>query len=189
MVFIFVCVFSVMGQEKKAPALLNALIGRSVSVETDGGHGTGVVVIKGIVLTNFHLLNAGSGIKVDGKEATILKADPKNDLLLLAADTAQVTPLVLALEITQDEEVIVVGNPLGHKRMISRGRVIDITESKIYIDAHIFLGSSGSGAFNADGALIGIVVAIEGGEGDGFPFGIVIPALTIYKFFPKRLAQ
>lgn len=179
---VFALVANVVGKDDP---FLSKLLARSVSVETNEGHGTGVVISSGVVLTNFHLLHTGSDVKVNGKDAKLLQVDPKNDLLLLSADTAPVIPVVFAEEISQDEEIVVIGNPLGHKSMISRGRIIDIDRGKLYIDAHVFLGSSGGGVFNTKGELVGVVVGIEGGTGDGFPFGIVISSFTISDFLPK----
>lgn len=182
-VLAFALAFSLSG--KDFPMLLGGPASRSVIVATTHGHGTGVIVAKGFVISNFHVLKPGSGVKVDGKDAVVVKADPLHDLILLAVETIDVPALTLTDQISQDDEIVVIGNPLGHKRMISRGRIIDITDGKIYIDAHIFLGSSGSGVYNPKGALIGIVEAIEGGDGDGFPFGVVISARDVANFLMK----
>jgi S1-C subfamily serine protease len=181
---VFALAFDLVG--KDAPMLLGGPASRSVVVATTDGHGTGVIVSKGFVISNFHILKAGSGVRVDGRDAVVVKVDPLHDLVLLAVETIDLPTLILTNEISQDDEIVVIGNPLGHKRMISRGRIIDITNGKIYIDAHIFLGSSGSGVYNSKGALIGIVEAIEGGDGDGFPFGVVISAGDVARFLMAK---
>ena len=177
--FVFVLVFSLMAyaeQPLRGPLL------RSVTVKTDEGQATGVILKKGFVLTNFHVLHTYSGVKVDGKEACIVKADPKNDLLLLAVETDDVPTLFPAHVITQDDKIVVIGNPLGHKEMILHGRITDIADNKIYIDAHVFFGSSGSAVYNEKGELVGLVRGIEGEEDDGFPYGVVIPVDIVLRF-------
>ncbi len=155
---------------------------RSVTIKTNKGQATGVILRKGFVLTNFHVLHTYSDVKVDGKEARIVKADPKNDLLLLAVETDDVPTLFPAHIITQDEKIVVIGNPLGHKEMILHGRITDIADNLIYIDAHVFFGSSGSAVYNERGELVGIVRGIEGEEDDGFPYGVVIPVDIVLHF-------
>lgn len=164
---------------------LNELLSRSVIVQTSEGRGTGVIISKGIILTNAHLFHEDVDIMVNDKKAVVLKKDLESDLMLLFAETASVPPLSFANTIMQDDEIVVVGNPLGHTGMVTRGHVIDITAGKIYIDAHIFFGSSGGGVYNSHGELVGVVVGIEGGTGDGFPFGIVIPSSVISDFLLK----
>ena len=166
-------------------AFLNELLARSVIVQTSEGRGTGVIISKGVILTNAHLFHEDVEITVNGKKAAVLKKDSERDLMLLFAETASLPSLTLANTITQDDEIVVVGNPLGHTGMVTRGHIIDITASKVYIDAHIFFGSSGGGVYNSQGELVGVVVGIEGGTGDGFPFGIVIPSSVIIDFILK----
>lgn len=169
----------------KKAMFLNELLARSTIVQTSEGRGTGVIISKGIVLTNAHLFHEDVEIRVNNKKATVLKKDMDRDLMLLSVETAPVHSVTLARNVVQDDEIVVVGNPLGHTGMVTRGHVIDITAGKIYIDAHIFFGSSGGGVYTPQGELVGVVVGIEGGTGDGFPFGIVIPSSVISDFLLK----
>jgi len=155
---------------------------RCAYIETDNGHGTGVIVAKDLVLTNFHMLETRSDIMVNGKIAKILKVDPKNDPCLLNVDTAQISPVDLAEKITQDEEIVVIGNPMDHHGLIARGRVVDLADGQVFIDARIFFGSSGSGVYNSKGQMVGIVSAMQGSVGAGFPYGVVVPSFVIMKF-------
>ncbi len=169
------------------PSLLSRLHARSISVETKKGHGTGIVVAQGFVLTNFHLLHSGYAVTVNKKSAQIVKVDPLNDLALLATNTGNIAPITIAKTAIQDERIIVIGNPLDHKGMVVRGRITAIDDDgTIYIDAHVFFGNSGGGMYNLKGQLVGVVRGIEGEEGDGFPYGVVIPASTVRKFLEKR---
>ena len=134
------------------------------------------------MLTNFHVLHVGQEVKVNGKIAKIVRVDPVNDLCLLAVATRKVDALTFAEKVSQDEEVVIYGNPLGHKDVILHGRIIDIADNRFYTDAHVFSGSSGSGVYNLKGEFVGIVSAIEGKENFGFPYGVIVTAKTVYEF-------
>jgi S1-C subfamily serine protease len=157
-------------------------IGRCVSIKTDHGSATGVVIGQNLVLTCFHNLQTDSDIKVNGVIPKILKVSPKNDLALLEVKTPYVSPIEMAETIRQDEEVFIYGNPMGHLGTILRGRIVDLADGKVYVDAHVFFGSSGSGMYNSKGQLVGIITEMQGREGYGMPFGIAVPSFTIFKF-------
>ena len=169
------------------PTLLSRLHARSTSVETKEGHGTGIIVARGFVLTNFHLLHSGYAVTVNKKVARIVKVDPLHDLALLATGTGNISPVTIAKTAAQDERIIVIGNPLDHKGMVVRGRITTIDDDgTIYIDAHVFFGNSGGGMYNLKGQLLGVVRGIEGEEGDGFPYGVVIPSSVVRKFLEEH---
>lgn len=159
---------------------------RNVLVQTEDGRGSGVLIASNLVLTCFHLVSVGSDLRVNGKPAIILKVDPKNDLMLLTAEVGYASILELAQSGNMDEEIIIYGNPLKHLGMVLRGRIVDIDGGFVYTDAHIFFGSSGGGAYNKKGELIGIVSAIETKVPYGSPYGIIIPAPTIFDFLVKK---
>lgn len=161
-------------------------LNRTVSVSTDEGRATGMIVATNLVLTNFHVLHTGSDVKVNGVVATIVKADTKNDLLLLLVPTKNFEVVGFAPKVSQDEQIIILGNPLGHKNVILRGRIIDIADGKFYTDAHVFFGSSGSGVYNLKGELVGLVSAIEGKEGAGYPYGVIVPVSKIMQFLANE---
>lgn len=182
------CSLFLTATEKPIP-LVKKLLARCVSVESSEGHGSGIIVAQGFVLTNFHVLHSGSDIKVNGKRADIVKVDLKNDLTLLSTETIFVAPLELAKEINLDDEVVCVGNPLAHKGMVSRGRIVAIdSNGTAFTDAHLFFGSSGGGVYSVSGELIGIVRGIEGKAGDGFPYGIIVPSSVIRTFLHTKRA-
>lgn len=191
----FICVVLIfMGQKKETPKVsavpeqvfTNSGMARNVFIETDNGFGTGVIISQGAVLTCFHNLQATSEVKVNGVIPKILKVSPKYDLILLGITTSKVSPIEMATLTTQDEEVVVYGNPLGHRGTILRGRIIDLVNDKIYIDAHVFFGSSGGGVYNKKGQFVGIVSGMEGEKGFGMPFGVVIPSYTVFKFLEEK---
>lgn len=194
-VIAFICLVAAFGlrAQGKQASFLERLLSRSVTVETEEGHGAGVIMSSGFVLTNFHLLHSRTEITVAGKPAHVVKIDPKNDLLLLATETPSFPLLKIAQQINLDQEIACVGNPLEHTGMITRGRIIALDNDSVYTDAHLFFGSSGGGAYNLDGELVGIVRGIEGKSGDGFPYGVIVPASVVRAFIesprPKDISS
>jgi S1-C subfamily serine protease len=165
---------------------INSLLVRSVSIETDVGAGTGIILAKDLVLTNFHLFHENSVMRVNGQVAVVVKADEINDLLLLHTNTTSVHQVSFSKKIKPDERIVAIGNPLGHVGMIVHGRITAINEDIVYIDAHVFFGSSGGGVYNTSGELVGVVRSIEGYTGEGFPYGVVISAKTVIKFLESK---
>jgi S1-C subfamily serine protease len=144
--------------------------------------GTGVVIVdKGIILTNLHVVAGGDRLGVvffDGteSEATVLGVQPENDLAVIQAKTLPDDLVPATLRGTGDlapgDEVIAVGFPFGigptttsgvvsGLRRIHRSRdgTRDIV-NLIQFDAAANPGSSGGPLVTADGEVVGIVTAI-----------------------------
>jgi len=155
--------------------------------------GSGVIIdAEGHVLTNEHVVGGASRIKVslqDGREldATLIGADPNNDLAVLEIATAEKLPWVApgsSADLLVGEPVIAIGNPFGLSNTVTTGvisaldRSIRASEDRSYYgflqtDASINPGNSGGPLLNAEGTLIGINTAIyQGAEGIGFAIPI-----------------
>ncbi len=144
--------------------------------------GSGVVIVdKGIILTNLHVVAGAGRVKVvfaDGLEsdATIVALQPENDLAVLQAATIPDDLVPATLRSTADlvpgDEVIAVGFPFGIGPSASAGvvsglrRTFQSPEGKrlltnlIQFDAAANPGSSGGPLVTTDGAVVGIVTAI-----------------------------
>jgi serine protease Do len=155
--------------------------------------GSGVIIdAEGHVLTNEHVVGRASRIKVslqDGREldATLIGADPNNDLAVLKVETAEKLPFVApgsSADLLVGEPVIAIGNPFGLSHTVTTGvisaldRSIRASEDRAFYgfmqtDASINPGNSGGPLLNAEGSLIGINTAIyQGAEGIGFAIPI-----------------
>jgi serine protease Do len=155
--------------------------------------GSGVIIdAEGHVLTNEHVVGRASRIKVslqDGREldATLIGADPNNDLAVLRIETDEKLPFVRpgsSADLLVGEPVIAIGNPFGLSHTVTTGvisaldRSIRASEDRAFYgflqtDASINPGNSGGPLLNAEGALIGINTAIyQGAEGIGFAIPI-----------------
>jgi S1-C subfamily serine protease len=152
------------------------------SGDIEQGIGTGVVIVdKGLILTNLHVVAGAEKVKVtfsDGLEsdATIVSLQPENDLAVLKAQQVPDDLAPATLRSTKDlvpgDEVVAVGFPFGIGPSVSSGVVSGLKRefrspqgkrvltNLIQFDAAANPGSSGGPLVTADGAVVGIVTAI-----------------------------
>jgi S1-C subfamily serine protease len=146
------------------------------------GVGTGVVIIdKGVILTNLHVVIGAERIKVrfdDGteSEATLIGARPEHDLAVLQAKTIPDDLVAATLRSTADlaigDQVVAVGYPFGIGPSASSGVVSGlkreyhspegkrILTNLIQFDAAANPGNSGGPLVTAGGEVVGIVTGI-----------------------------
>jgi S1-C subfamily serine protease len=144
--------------------------------------GTGVVIVdKGVILTNLHVVQGVETIKVefsDGLEstATVTGVQPENDLAVLQAHTIPDDMIAATMRSTQDllpgDEVLAVGFPFGIGPSASTGVISGLKRSfrspegkqamtnLIQFDAAANPGNSGGPLVTMDGQVVGIVTAI-----------------------------
>jgi S1-C subfamily serine protease len=150
--------------------------------DVEQGVGTGVVIIdKGVILTNLHVVSGADRIKVifsDGLEssASISGVQPENDLAVLQAAKIPDDMIAATMRSTSDlapgDKVLAVGFPFGIGPSASGGvvsglkRVFRSPEGKqemknlIQFDAAANPGNSGGPLVTMDGEVVGIVTAI-----------------------------
>ena len=150
--------------------------------------GSGVVIdADRHILTNEHVVGQASRIRItlaDGREfdATLIGADPNNDIAVLRAETEEKLPWIplgTSRELMVGEPLIAIGNPFGLASSVTTGVVSALDRSIrsqtrvfhgfIQTDASINPGNSGGALLDAEGRLIGINTAVyNGGQGIGF---------------------
>jgi S1-C subfamily serine protease len=146
------------------------------------GVGTGVVIVdKGIILTNLHVVAGAESIQVtffDGLEspATVTGVQPENDLAVLQAQKLPDDLIPATMRSTADlqpgDQVAAVGFPFGIGPSVSAGVVSGLNRSfrspegkqelgnLIQFDAAANPGNSGGPLVNMNGEVLGIVTAI-----------------------------
>ena len=163
------------------------------------GIGSGVVIVdKGVILTNLHVVHGAERVQVvfaDGteSEATVIGLQPENDLAVLQAKTIPDDLVPATLRSTRDlamgDEVIAVGFPFGIGPSVSAGVVSGLKreyrspEGKrlltnlIQFDAAANPGNSGGPLATMDGEVVGIVTAIlnPGDQGVFIGIGFAVP--------------
>jgi hypothetical protein len=152
------------------------------------GQGSAVVIDKGKLVTNCHVLAKGKTANVRRKnvmyEAKLEHADPARDLCILeVADfNAPVVQLRSVTELRVGERVYAIGNPKGYEVTLSEGLVSGLRDewrdkptdiNVIQTSAPISHGSSGGGLFDAEGRLIGITTS---GRMDAQNINFAVPA-------------
>jgi serine protease Do len=162
--------------------------------ETVQSLGSGVLIdANRHILTNEHVVSRASRIRVslaDGTEfdATLIGADPNNDIAVLKADTDKHLPWLepgRSNDLMVGESVIAIGNPFGLSNTVTTGVISALnrsirTEGRVYhgflqTDASINPGNSGGPLVNAEGELIAINTAVYGrAQGIGFAIPIDI---------------
>ena len=155
--------------------------------------GSGVIIDggRGLILTNSHVIQKASTIKVVLKderefEARIVGADPDSDLAVLKIETKEDLPAVdmgSSDDLMIGETVIAIGNPFGFSHTVTTGVISAVNRSIrseervfrefIQIDASINPGNSGGPLLNINGELIGINTAIYA-KAQGIGFAIPI---------------
>ena len=156
--------------------------------------GSGFIVdASGIVVTNNHVVEHGTDIKVTLQsgatlDAKLLGTDPKTDLAVLKINSDKPLPAVpLGDSDTAKvgDWVIAVGNPFGLGGTVTAGivsaRARDIGagpyDDFLQVDASINPGNSGGPTFNTKGEVIGINTAIYSPNGGGnVGIGFAIPS-------------
>jgi len=150
--------------------------------DTETAVGSGVVIVdKGIILTNVHVVAGARRVKVvfaDGSEsdARVVGMQPEDDLAVLQAATVPDDLVPATLRSTKDlapgDEVVAVGFPFGIGPSVSDGVVSGLRRefqspqgkrlltNLIQFDAAVNPGSSGGPLVTTDGAVVGIVTAI-----------------------------
>ncbi|SFB80963.1 Trypsin-like peptidase domain-containing protein [Polaromonas sp. OV174] len=156
--------------------------GKNDKDDVERSVGTGVVIVdKGIILTNLHVVRDAETIKVtfsDGLEslATITGVQPENDLAVLQAhkipDDLMAATMRSTADLAPGDQVLAVGYPFGIGPSATAGvisglqRTFRSPEGKqqmtnlIQFDAAANPGNSGGPLVTMDGEVIGIVTAI-----------------------------
>ena len=161
------------------------------------GAGSGVIISKdGYILTNHHVIEDATTINVrltNGKtyEAKVIGSDSVVDIALIKIEENDLTTATFgdSAKISVGQTSIVIGNPLGRLGGTVTDGIISALDREIKIDgktmnllqtnAAINPGNSGGGMFDANGNLIGIVVAktaysSSGDSAEGLGYAIPI---------------
>jgi Do/DeqQ family serine protease len=157
--------------------------------------GSGVIVDPaGLVVTNYHVIDGASQIKValaDKREfeADIVLKDQRSDLAVLRVKGAKERFSTLQFadsdELQVGDLVLAIGDPFGVGQTVTHGIVSAVARTEVGIsdyqffiqtDAAINPGNSGGALVDMAGRLIGINSAIYSRSGGSQGIGFAIPA-------------
>ncbi len=169
-----------------------------------GGFGSGVLVdAKGVILTNFHVVDGASQVTVqlsDGRKFTSkdVKTDPKTDLAIVRIEAPAALPFLElgdsdAMQI--GDRVLAIGAPFGltgtvtHGIISGKGRSLQLNmyEDFLQTDAAINPGNSGGPLVSLDGKVIGINAAIKSRSGGWQGVGLAISSSIAKTIMPQLL--
>jgi serine protease Do len=155
--------------------------------------GSGVIVSpEGYILTNSHVVDGATDVKVtfsDKRElkAAIIGTDPKIDIAVLKveADNLPYVTIGDSSKVQVGDFALAIGNPFGVGQTVTMGIVsalgrsnlgIEAYEDFIQTDAPINPGNSGGALVNERGELVGINTAIlSHGSGGNQGIGFAVP--------------
>ena len=189
---------------------VNSTVGITTQVTTNywgyttqsAASGSGFIYSSdGYILTNFHVIESASSIKVtlyDGTsyDAKLVGYDESNDIAVLKIDAKNLAPVTIgdSDNLNVGDSVIAIGNPLGELTFsLTSGAVSaldrevtmsnNVTMNLIQTDCAINSGNSGGALFNLYGEVIGITNAkYSGSSGSGASIdniGFAIPINSV----------
>jgi S1-C subfamily serine protease len=167
--------------------------------------GSGFVLDRaGHIVTNYHVIEAASDIKVgfsnrDTMKAKLVGSDPSTDLAVLRvqAPANALTPLPLgdSDRVEVGDQVVAIGNPFGLDRTVTFGIISAIQrfitapnqytiDHVLQTDASINRGNSGGPLLNTSGQVIGVNTKIATGDPGGgatgnVGIGFAVPSNTV----------
>ncbi|MFN0116256.1 MAG: Do family serine endopeptidase [Paracoccaceae bacterium] len=167
--------------------------------------GSGFIVsADGYVVTNFHVVDKATSIKVttdDGTEmdAKLIGHDAKNDIAVLKVDAKSPLPVLNwgdSDAMRLGDTVLAIGDPFGIGTTVTSGiisaRGRDLHNGPyddfLQIDAAINHGNSGGPLLGLDGKVIGINTAIYSPNGGNVGVGFAIPSVQAQAVVEKIVA-
>ena len=166
-------------------------------------NGSGVVIEKGLIVTNFHVISDAVSQNQElivenylGKtlETQVLGFDLEADIAVLGiVDSIDLKPFKIRKNIDQikvGEPVIAIGNPQGLGQSFSKGIVSAINRTFqdkkgnfIQTDASINPGNSGGALIDDKGRLLGVVNVIKSTSGGNQGLNFAIPVDTVIEVY------
>jgi S1-C subfamily serine protease len=172
------------------------------------GTGTGFVWDEqGHIVTNFHVIQGGSGASVtladqSTHKATLVGAFPDRDLAVLKIDVPKDKLPPLAIGSSRDlivgQRVYAIGNPFGLDQTLTTGIVSALNREiesfnqrtirgVIQTDAAINPGNSGGPLLDSAGRLIGVNTQIASPSGASAGIGFSIPVDEVNRIVPRLI--
>jgi len=151
----------------------------AVKVMTGGGHGSGTVVQYKdltLVLTARHVTDGPIGMEylVSNKEeqrtAVLIYQSENHDVAVLVLKKDFYNLKAMSWKPTKSydigTDIVYSGHPSWHKLMSFTGRIVGYEEvagagTQLIVNTYGWFGCSGSGVYNTDGELIGILYGVD----------------------------
>jgi S1-C subfamily serine protease len=180
----------------------------SFDIPADGAGSGSVLDTNGHILTNFHVIEGATEVKVtlfngETYDARLVGRDPASDIAVLriSAPKELLIPIELgdSSRLRVGQRVLAIGNPFGLERTLTVGTLSSLNrrlpsrtagreiKSVIQIDAALNRGNSGGPLLNSRGQLIGMNTAIASQTGQNTGVGFSVPVNTIRRVVPQLI--
>jgi putative serine protease PepD len=182
-----------------------------VQIQTSRGLGSGIVYDdRGDIVTNAHVTGTAKQFRVTlaggtRRNATLVGADPGNDLAVIHMSGGTLTPAAFADSsgVKAGEIVFAIGNPLGLQSSVTQGIVSSINRSVgegngvtlsnvLQTSAEINPGNSGGALVDLSGRVVGIptLAALdpEFGNNQAVGIGFAIPSDQVQKVADRLIS-
>ncbi len=204
--------------ERVTPSVVNVDVRYEASqlMTSSGSSGSGMVYdASGHIITNAHVVNGASAIRVTFHDGAVANAelvglDLYSDLAVIRvqADATHLFPVMIntANNVRVGQRAIAIGNPFGLASSMTVGIVSGVgrqlpsaelinsslvgfqNPSIIQVDTQINPGNSGGPLLNSAGEVIGINTAIRSSSGVFEGVGFAVPAQTILRVVPDLIS-
>ncbi|RMD83771.1 MAG: PDZ domain-containing protein [Candidatus Dadabacteria bacterium] len=191
-------------------ATINVSFDPYVGVTPKRGTGSGVIIDskKGIIITNFHVIEDATDVEVALSDGSVYKAkllgiDRYTDIAVLRLldpppDLVQVS-FGSSSTLRVGQRVIAIGNPFGLNSTLTTGSISSLNRSVkrpdgvimrglIQTDAAINEGNSGGPLLDMKGRLVGINFLVFSRSGDSAGIGFAVPVDEIKAILPELIA-
>jgi hypothetical protein len=148
----------------------------------DLGYGSGFFFDKGLVATNFHVIEDTTKISFEYENGTtysgsirVIGFDRELDIAVLSIIDKNTEPLLLgdSDKLVKGQKVYAIGSPIGFKNSITDGLVSSLSPDTIRVTTPINAGSSGGALIDEYGKVVGITHAkLVGADNIGFAIPI-----------------
>lgn len=179
-----------------------------VTVQRDGGVGSGVVLQPDVVVTNAHVVGESRNVTIllaDGETSAgqVVGTDAVTDLAVVRTERKELPVPEFRTDLPRPGEIAVaIGSPLGFQNSVTAGVISglhrDIPGSAaqsqslvdlIQTDASISPGNSGGALLDASGRVVGINEAYIPPAAGAVSLGFAIPAATVLDVTKQLLAD
>lgn len=191
-------VFVSLSMKAPPPETISAM----VKVKLPNGHGSGVSIGDGYIITAAHVAGTEKTVTLklsDGsiRPATVLWASKEYDIALLKTSPDRLGKAKLECRVAKDGEPIVsMGNPMALEFVSAYGKIAGSPREfahwkSVYItDITTIMGQSGGPVFDADGDLIGITVGVMVAPinftGSFVGYGFAVPSSEICSLLARH---